>query len=62
MRGTLNLEIVIDTGKENGFYEPDLLNRLENAIAYAQSLEYEEVFVGKAWSRARRTWGKSFSE
>jgi len=50
MRGTLNLEIVIDTGKENGLYEPDLLNRMENAAAYVQSLEYEEVFVGKAWS------------
>ncbi len=50
MRGTLNLEIVIDTGKENGLYEPDLLNRLENAATYVQSLEYEEVFVGKAWS------------
>jgi len=50
MRGTLNLEIVIDTGKENGLYEPDLLNRLDNAVTYAQSLEYEGVFVGKAWS------------
>ena len=50
MRGTLNLEIVIDTGKENGLYEPDLLNRMENAAAYVQSLEYEDVFVGKAWS------------
>ena len=50
MRGTLNLEIVIDTGKENGLYEPNLLNRLENATTYVQSLEYEEVFVGKAWS------------
>ncbi len=48
MRGTLNLEIVIDTGKENGLYEPDLLNRLDNATAYAQSLEYEEVFVGQS--------------
>ncbi len=50
MRGTLNLEIVIDTGKENGLYEPDLLNRLENAATYVQSLEYQDVFVGKAWS------------
>ena len=50
MRGTLNLEIVIDTGKENGLYEPDLLKRIENAAIYMESLEYEEVFVGKAWS------------
>ena len=50
MRGTLNLEIVIDTGKENGLYEPELLGRLENAAAYVQSLKYEDVFFGKAWS------------
>ena len=50
MRGTLNLEVVIDTGKENGLYEPDLLKRIENAAIYTESLEYEEVFVGKAWS------------
>jgi uncharacterized protein len=50
MRGTLNLEVVIDTGKENGLYAPDLLNRLDKASTYVQSLEYQDVFVGKAWS------------
>jgi hydrophobe/amphiphile efflux-3 (HAE3) family protein len=50
MRGTLNLEVIIDTRRENGLYEPDMLNRFEKAAAYAESLAYEDVFVGKAWS------------
>jgi predicted RND superfamily exporter protein len=50
MRGTLSLEVVINTGKENGLYEPDMLNRLEKAAAYVEDLAYENVFVGKAWS------------
>jgi predicted RND superfamily exporter protein len=50
MRGTLSLEAVIDTGRENGLYEPDLLNRFEKAAAYAESMTQGDVFVGKAWS------------
>ncbi|MGD8763692.1 MAG: efflux RND transporter permease subunit [Desulfobacteraceae bacterium] len=50
MRGTLSLEVVITTGKENGLYEPHMLNRLDQATAYAEDLAYENVFVGKAWS------------
>jgi hydrophobe/amphiphile efflux-3 (HAE3) family protein len=50
MRGTINLEVIIDTGKENGLYEPDILNRLDEAVLFAEAQAYEEVFVGKAWS------------
>jgi len=50
LRGTVSLEIVIDTGKENGLYDPDLLNRLEKTAAHLESLHMGEVFVGKAWS------------
>ena len=50
MRGSISLEIVIDTGRENGLYDPDMLDRLEKAIGYVESLEYEDVFAGKAWS------------
>jgi predicted RND superfamily exporter protein len=50
MRGTLNLEVIIDTGRENGLYEPGLLNRIEKAAHFAETLAYEDVFVGKAWS------------
>ena len=50
LRGSLNLEVVIDTGKENGLYEPDILNRIEKAVVYTESLEFSEIFAGKAWS------------
>jgi hydrophobe/amphiphile efflux-3 (HAE3) family protein len=50
MRGTISLEVVIDTSEENGLYEPDLLNRLEEAAAFSEAQAYEDVFVGKAWS------------
>lgn len=50
LRGSITLEIIIDTGAENGLFDPDVLNRLENAAAYAESIAYEDIFVGKAWS------------
>ena len=50
LRGSLSLEIIIDTGKENGLYEPDILNRIEKAIAFVEPLEFSDVFAGKAWS------------
>jgi predicted RND superfamily exporter protein len=50
MRGTINLEVIVDTTRENGLYEPDILNRLEDAAVFAEAQTYEDVFVGKAWS------------
>ena len=50
MRGTVNLEVIIDLGEENAFYNPDVLNRLDQAAAYTESLETDGLFVGKAWS------------
>ncbi len=50
LRGSISLEVIIDTGKKNGLYEPAFLNRLEKAVAFAEPLEFEDVFVGKAWT------------
>ena len=50
LRGSLSLEVIIDTGKTNGLYDPDFLNRLESAAEYAESMTYRDLFVGKAWS------------
>ncbi len=50
LRGSISLEIIIDTGKENGLYDPDILNRLETTAAYFEKLKVGEIFVGKAWS------------
>jgi hydrophobe/amphiphile efflux-3 (HAE3) family protein len=50
LRGTLNLEVIIDAGNENKLYNPALLNRIDKATADTESLKLEDVFVGKAWS------------
>ena len=50
LRGSLSMEVVLDTKKENGLYEVDFLDRLERAGAFMESLAYEDLFVGKAWS------------
>ena len=50
LKGSISLEVIIDTGKENGLYSPELLNRLDAAAAHVQTLEYEKMYVGKAWS------------
>ena len=50
MKGTISLEIVIDTGKENGLYQPELLNSFDKLAAHAESIKTDELFVGKAWS------------
>ena len=50
LRGSISLEVVIDTGRVNGLYEPEILKRLEKAATYAEGIEYEGLFVGKAWS------------
>jgi uncharacterized protein len=50
LRGSLSLEVIIDTGKENGLYDPDLLQRLDKAADYMETLDYGVYFVGKAWS------------
>ena len=50
MKGSINLEVVIDTGKENGLYNPEILNRLDAAQTHVESLQFDDLFVGKAWS------------
>ncbi|MCI5120583.1 MAG: hypothetical protein D3908_05215 [Candidatus Electrothrix sp. AUS4] len=50
MRGSIALELVLDTGKVNGLYDPDLLQRIDSSVAYVEQLEKGKIFAGKAWS------------
>jgi predicted RND superfamily exporter protein len=50
MRGSIALEIILDTGKVNGLYDPDLLQRIDSSIGYVEQLRKGEIFAGKAWS------------
>lgn len=51
MNGSFSLEIVIDTGKENGIYDPQFLSAVESSIIYIENLQ-TKVFKqgGKAIS------------
>ncbi len=50
LKGTVNLEVIIDTRQENGILNPDLLKRLETAADDLEQLEVDEIFGGKALS------------
>ena len=50
LKGSTNLEVIIDTKKENGIYDPDFLNRLERAANVFDTFTSEKVSAGKAWS------------
>lgn len=50
LRGSITLEIIVDTGKENGLYEPVVLNKIESASRYLNSIQTKEYFVGKTLS------------
>ncbi|XOF34115.1 MAG: efflux RND transporter permease subunit [Candidatus Electrothrix sp. YB6] len=50
MQGSIALEIVLDTGKVNGLYDPDLLQRIDQSVEYVEQLHKGEIFAGKAWT------------
>ncbi|MDB3870161.1 MMPL family transporter [Candidatus Thioglobus sp.] len=50
LKGSITLEIVIDTGKENGLYEPVMLNKIQIATDYLNSIQTETYLVGKTLS------------
>ena len=50
LKGAAGIEIVIDSGRENGLHEPALLRRIEAATRFAESFDDGEIFVGKAVS------------
>jgi len=50
LRGSMSLEVLLDSGRENGLHDPTLLRRVEAGMRYAEGVSTEEVFVGKAIS------------
>jgi len=50
MRGTISLELIIDTQKENGLYDYELLKSLDELTKYAQTIKTDDYFVGKVVS------------
>lgn len=50
LRGSVTMEVVIDTKKENGLYNSELLHKIDSLQERLQKIENEKYFVGKAWS------------
>ncbi|OGW36428.1 MAG: hypothetical protein A2010_02590 [Nitrospirae bacterium GWD2_57_9] len=50
LRGAVTLEVVIDTGRENGLHDPAVLNRLEESVRFVSDLRVGQLEVGKAWT------------
>ncbi|CAC9457739.1 Predicted exporter of the RND superfamily [uncultured Gammaproteobacteria bacterium] len=47
LNGSMTLEIIVDTGRENGLYEPEMLQKIERTTDYLNALKNGEIFVGK---------------
>ena len=47
LRGSVTCEAIIDTGEENGLYEPEMMNRIDESSRYFETLTNGKVFVGK---------------
>ena len=50
LRGTVTLEVVIDTQRPGGLYEPQFLNKLAASNQRALDFSDGEISIGKAWS------------
>ena len=50
MKGSVALEILLDTKTVNGLYNPDFLKRLDQAGTYVENLKEGGIAAGKAWS------------
>jgi len=50
LHGALFLELLIETGEENGLHDPELLARMDRIADHAASVRTGEVYVGKTVS------------
>ena len=50
LRGSISMEVVLDTGRKNGLYDHDFLDHLDKAAVETETWRQDNVFVGKAWS------------
>ncbi|MBC2713992.1 MAG: RND family transporter [Desulfobacteraceae bacterium] len=50
LNGSMSMEILFKTDRENGLYKPELLNRIETAGVDFEKISFKEIFIGKTWS------------
>jgi len=47
LRGSISIEVVLDTKKENGVYNPEFLNKIQRVTKEIYSYKGENYFIGK---------------
>lgn len=52
LKGTISVEVVLDTGVENGLQDPEFLHALDATGAALSGLTEGDIQVGKTWSLA----------
>ncbi len=50
LKGMISLEVVIDTKKEYGIYDPEILNRIETLSRDIARIKTDDIYVGKVFS------------
>ncbi|MDA3909263.1 MAG: efflux RND transporter permease subunit, partial [Sulfurimonas sp.] len=50
LKGSVTMEVIIDTKKENGLYNSQLLNKIDTIRKKAEAIHNDKYFVGKGWS------------
>jgi len=50
LKGSITLELVMDTHRENGLHDPDILNRIEAFSRHAETFQSDDISVGKVFS------------
>jgi predicted RND superfamily exporter protein len=50
LKGSITLEIVLDTHRENGLHASEILNRIEDFGRQAEALDQDDISVGKVFS------------
>ena len=50
MEGTISVEVIADTGVENGLYDPEILNELDELSRSIERIEEDGISVGKTIS------------
>lgn len=52
LKGSVVMEVIVDTGKANGLFDVDILNQLEELASEVEKIKKGDLFVGKATSVA----------
>jgi predicted RND superfamily exporter protein len=50
LKGTITVEVVVDTEIENGIHSPEMLNWIEAFTKEAEKIQRPEIYVGKVFS------------